>query len=245
MPCIKKPKADPNCTPDKPCPQCFFSKSGNATPAKSEPVLKRQNSAEKILAKKKADALPAKIDAGKTAFRGEDEKRSPIDVGKVGFTCWQAKTVEIARTNLQALVSKTDPNKKGLGPAADAWQKFKNKEDGFFFSTGISEEDAYNTYKHFYRIKLPALELRDFAKAGLKDVDAASVEGCGLYTDKPLVAASTFIAVIYPGSKAERSYELLIMTPVATASIEVLKKDPAGFVPLTGVKDMMKDLGYT
>ncbi|WP_322026330.1 hypothetical protein [Burkholderia sp. BCC1977] len=151
------------------------------------------------------------------AYRGEDNARAgkpgraPADVKAAGgFTPWQAKTVDDARSNLVRLVTTGT-----LAQQAQSWCMYKNKENGWFFSTGTDTQTAYDNYDFFYRLAIDGLKKVDWSAM------KADVKGMSLYLNGTSVNDSTLIAVVW----SVRPTELLIMTPVATAAIEVRDSD--------------------
>jgi hypothetical protein len=165
------------------------------------------------------------------AFRGEDDAkggkpgRNPAGVLTAGgFRCWKYPPREsgprLARQHLTDLVAAGT-----LEDEARKWCISKNKENGFFFSTATAVGAAYDNYDYLYRIDVSGLRKRDWAAVGLTTVKG--VEKMVLYTDQPTVAGSDVIAVIW--NSPHRTQELLIMTPVAVASIELKKKGGTGY----------------
>ena len=86
-------------------------------------------------------------------FRGEDPARSGKSgrttaelIKHGGFLPWQCTSVGGARANVVALCSSSPT----LAERAYAWQKNKDKVDGYFVSTGTNSKDAYDNYTYFY-----------------------------------------------------------------------------------------------
>ena len=157
------------------------------------------------------------------AYRGEDNARAgkpgrtPAQVKAAGgFTPWLAKTVDEARSNLVTLVANGT-----LAQQAQSWCMYKNKENGWFFSTGTDVQTAYDHYDFFYRLAIDGLNKVDWS------VMKANVKGMSLYLNGTSVDDSTLIAVVW----SVRPTELLIMTPVATPAIDV--KDGNRWTPLS------------
>jgi len=169
------------------------------------------------------------------AFRGEDDAkggkpgRNPGDVRTAGgFRCWKYPPRESSPSFARQYL--TDLAGAGtLEDQARMWCLSKNKENGWFFSTATAVGAAYDNYDYLYRIDVSGLRKRDWAAVGLPAVK--NVDKMILYTDQPTVMASTVIAVFW--NAPHRTQELLIMTPVPTASIELKKKGAGGFGSLT------------
>jgi hypothetical protein len=164
------------------------------------------------------------------AYRGEDQTKSgkkgrtPAEVKQAGgFKPWQIATVEQARTALTKLAVNGT-----LEEEARKWCLSKNKENGWFFSTGISQNAAYDNYDFLYRMNVSRLAECKWNLAGLGT--PKNVDKMVLYMDTAQVSSSAQIAVIWqaPGRKEE----LLIMSPVPVAYIE-LQKSKGLFIPLT------------
>ncbi|AOK61283.1 hypothetical protein [Burkholderia ubonensis] len=148
-------------------------------------------------------------------YRGEDNAhagkpgRTPADVKKAGgFTPWQAKTVAEARKNLVTLVQAGT-----LAQQAQSWCLYKNKENGWFFSTGTDTQTAYDHYDFFYRLTTTGLQKVEWSVMGA----SVNVKGMSLYLNGTSLDNSTLIAVIW----SVRPTELLVMTPVPVSAIEV------------------------
>lgn len=168
------------------------------------------------------------------AFRGEDDAkggkpgRKPGDVRTAGgFRCWKYPPRDadprLARQYLADLAAAGT-----LEDQARMWCLSKNKDNGWFFSTATAVGAAYDNYDYLYRIDVSGLRKRDWAAVGLTTV--SKVDKMVLYTDQPTVAASTVIAVFW--NSPHRTEELLIMTPIPTASIELKKKGGSSYVSL-------------
>ncbi|MDH5823664.1 hypothetical protein QFW77_11770 [Luteimonas sp. RD2P54] len=157
------------------------------------------------------------------AFRGEDGAsggkpgRTPAEVAAMGgFRPWQAASLEEARANLRRLVASGT-----LAAEAEAWCLSKNRENGWFFSTGLDAATAYDNYDYFYRFAIDGLAERPWSAVGPGNTGAMK-----LYLDADDLDAATMIAVIWP----VRRRELLVMSPVPTAAIEIMHDD--GWTPL-------------
>lgn len=158
-------------------------------------------------------------------FRGEDPAgggksgRTPKElIGHGGFAPWQiAKPTQV----LPSLVTLCSGSPT-LQERAYAWQKAKNKVDGYFVSTGTNEKEAYNNYTFFYRVKIPDLMRRAWDAAGITGLNPDNVRDCHLYTDRGTVADSSFVAILCL-TEASRVYELLVMTPIPYTDIELKK----------------------
>lgn len=155
-------------------------------------------------------------------YRGEDSPKSgktgrgPEEVRKAGgFKPWRFSTLEHTRTKLIELVDLGQ-----LESEAQIWCEQKNQENGWFFSTAVRKEAAYDTYDHVYRLDVGNLVKRDWSKVGIPRLE--KIESMHLYTDAESVNDSSHIAVIWdsPG----RTEELLIMSPVRPDRIWVWKK---------------------
>lgn len=168
-------------------------------------------------------------------FRGEDPARSGKSgrttaelIKHGGFLPWQCTSVGGARANVVALCSSSPT----LAERAYAWQKNKDKVDGYFVSTGTNSKDAYDNYTYFYRAQIPALTRRTWSEMGITGFNSDNVRDCHLYTDGSTLAGSTCIGVLCL-VEANRIYELLVMTPLPVGVIE-LKVDGA-WTPITSL----------
>ena len=164
------------------------------------------------------------------AFRGENgtkggiKGRTPAEVKQAGgFKPWQISSVQGARDVLKKLAEKGT-----LEDEARMWCLSKNKDNGWFFSTGISEGAAYDNYEFLYRMNVSRLAQRKWSDVGLGATN--KVGKMDLYTDAPQVSSSEQIAVIWQSSN--RTEELLIMTPISVSYIE-LQNAKKAFIPLT------------
>lgn len=160
------------------------------------------------------------------AYRGEDgpqggrSGRTPEDVRRAhGFAPWQAVNLDQARANLTRLV-----NQGTLADQALQWCFFKNRDNGWFFSTGLDEETAYDTYDYFYRIGLDGLAQKPWSV-----LDAPDVASMTLYLDNDRLDQATLIAVIW----SRRPRELLMMSPVPVERIDL--RDNGTWVPLANI----------
>jgi hypothetical protein len=156
-------------------------------------------------------------------FRGEDPAaggkpgRTPQElIVHGGFQPWQIKSIAEARSAVQTLCSGTT----SLQQRAYGWQKNKERVDGYFVSTGTSTTDAYDNYTYFYRVAIPMLMRRDWSAAGIEGLNLDNVRDCHLYLDGATVGSSQFIAILCLTEQA-RLYELLVMTPMTVAMIEI------------------------
>jgi hypothetical protein len=163
------------------------------------------------------------------AYRGEESAkggkpgRTPAEVKRAGgFKPWQIASIEEARTALQELAEKGT-----LEEEAQKWCLSKNKENGWFFSTGTSQTAAYDTYEFLYRINVSRMAERKWSEVGLGA--AKNVNKMVLYTDAALLSGAGQIAVIW--QSIGRKEELLIMSPVPVANIE-LQKSKGSYLPL-------------
>jgi hypothetical protein len=157
--------------------------------------------------------------AGKYAYRGVGSSPSVYEQ-RGGFASHRIATIDLARSTLQSLANKDD----GLSQSAFRWQERKDKADGYFLSTGLSEVDSYDNYDYLYRINIGGLVKRSWEGF---TVTAEAVKDCVLYTDNANIAAATMIAIICLKGGVGRSYELLIMSPVPPALCQVAH--PKGF----------------
>ncbi len=164
------------------------------------------------------------------AFRGENgtksgiKGRTPAEVKQGGgFKPWQISSIQGARDALKKLAE----NGK-LEDEARMWCLSKNKDNGWFFSTGISEGAAYDNYDFLYRMNISRMTQRKWSEVGLGETK--NVGKMDLYTDAPTVSSAEQIAVIWQSSG--RTEELLIMTPISVSYIE-LQKSKGIFIPLT------------
>ncbi len=172
---------------------------------------------------KAATAVPESLRG--YVFRGEDRPasgkpgRTTEDLIKHGgFLPWQCTSISDARSNLVALCSGSSA--RGLATRAYDWQKQKNKEDGFFVSTGTNDKDAYDNYNFFYRVGIPNLTRRDWADMDITGFNPDNVRDCHLFTDASSLAGSTCIGILCL-TEANRIYELLVMTPLPVGMIEI------------------------
>jgi hypothetical protein len=152
------------------------------------------------------------------AYRGENAPsagkpgRTPAEVVEAGgFRPWLADSVAQARSNLLKLIDLGTLKKE-----AEAWCLGKDRQNGWFFSTGLDEHTAYNNYDYFYRIDIDGLVQVDWYTIG-----AAPVAGMSLYLNGDTLDHSTLIAVVWSVRKAE----LLVMSPVAVDAIDILDGD--------------------
>src|SRR5690606_34929077 len=102
------------------------------------------------------------------AFRGENgptggkSGRTPVEVRDAGgFRPWQAASLADARANLRRLVQDGI-----LQREAEAWCLSKNRENGWFFSTGLDATTAYDNYDYFYRFAIDGLAERPWNTIG-------------------------------------------------------------------------------
>lgn len=142
------------------------------------------------------------VNGSNFAFRGENRDESKLK-SDGGFKPWQTQTVAQARQHLTRMAQDGT-----LFDIAYRWELSKNRDDGFFISTGTNPETAYDNYPHVYRCGINALQKRDWNMIP----NAKNVGKVSLYTDGDTLAGSNQIAVIVelPG----RREELLIMNPV-------------------------------
>lgn len=148
------------------------------------------------------------------AYRGEDGPsggkpgRTPGEVKRSGgFRPWRSDNIESSRANLRQLV-----NNGTLAAQAELWCMEKNRENGWFFSTGLDEETAYDTYQFFYRINTDGLVQQPWTVLG-KD----NVAKMKLYLNSNDLGTATKIAVIW----SVRPKELLVMSPVGVNLIDL------------------------
>jgi hypothetical protein len=146
--------------------------------------------------------------------------------------------------------------KKGsIGSDMEKWKGSKNKDDGFFISTGKSPRDAYDHYLFLYKKLLPTLYLSDWKKIAPN----VQINDVHLYLDKKDdVDGSDFIAVIKLLAGKE-SGEVMFMTPINTEKLyirsnldingcyvyEELRKFTSGTSVANCVGDLQKKLKIT
>lgn len=219
MPCLKTPPF-PGCPGPEGelglCLRCRNAKYDAAMKVNKAPVASKDA---------RAEVGAVKLPVPQTllyAYRGEDPEtnlkagRTPAQLkGHGGFKPWQVKDVQEARQALATLAANGT-----LEAQAKAWCLSKNKENGWFFSTGTSAGAAYDNYAFLYRVTVSAMIKRQWNTVGL--AKCVNVDSMHLYTDQPTINASTQIGVIW--DSAGRTGELLIMTPIAAADIK-LKQD--------------------
>jgi len=150
------------------------------------------------------------------AFRGENgptggkSGRTPVEVRDAGgFRPWQAASLADARANLRRLVQDGI-----LQREAEAWCLSKNRENGWFFSTGLDATTAYDNYDYFYRFAIDGLAERPWNTIG-----ANTPPGMALHLNADDFDAATMVAVVWK----LRPKELLVMSPVAADGIEILR----------------------
>lgn len=139
-----------------------------------------------------------------------------------GFLPHLIKNLELAQSSLKNLANTPAAP---LRTVAYNWQVKKDKEDGYFLSTGLNSKDAYDTYPFLYRFDTRGLHIRNWDEVGFP-YQAECVGNCFLYTDNADLARSTMIAVICLEQGPGRIYELLVMSPVEPRNCEV--EDPPG-----------------
>jgi hypothetical protein len=157
------------------------------------------------------------------AYRGEDPPaggkpgRTPQElITQGGFAPWQIKSSDEARSSLALLCSGATT----LQQRAYAWQKSKNKGDGYFVSTGTQATKAYDTYTCFYRTRIPALMRRKWNDVGLDGLNLDDVRDGHHFLDGTTAAVSAFIGVPCL-AKAACVCELPVMTAVPVRAIEI------------------------
>jgi len=158
--------------------------------------------------KKAQERKPPESFFGKFAYRGVGSNPN-VYRKRDGFLPHQVDSIQKARAELKNLAFKEN----GLRQHAYRWQVDKSQQDGFFLSTGLSANDAYDNYPFLYRIDIGGLRYREWDDVGF-EFKAESVADCWLYTDSANVDASSMIAIICLAQGSSRSYELLIMSPV-------------------------------
>ncbi len=203
----------------------------------TDPYARQPNESEarweaRVIAMKKKEATAVPASYSGHVFRGEDPasagkpgRTTAEMIGHGGFLPWQCTKLSDARANLEALCS----GERTLMDTAYAWQKNKNKVDGFFVSTGTNSKEAYDNYTYFYRAEIPNLTKREWNDVGLRNLNPDNVRNCHLFTDKGTIADSSCIAVLCL-VEANRIYELLVMTPIPFGKIEV--KEKGAWVPV-------------
>lgn len=156
------------------------------------------------------------------AYRGENAPgagkpgRTPGQVIEAGgFKPWRADDLAQARVNLTTLVQAGT-----LKAEAQAWCLGKDRQNGWFFSTGLDEGTAYDNYDYFYRIDTSNLVQVDWST-----INAAPVAGMSLFLNADSLDDATLIAVVWN----VRRLELLVMSPVAVEAIEIRYGD---WIPL-------------
>ncbi|MGO1001248.1 hypothetical protein [Lysobacter sp. CA196] len=163
------------------------------------------------------------------AYRGEEGPsggkpgRTPGEVKLAGgFRPWKSDGLATSRANLKYLV---DNGKLAL--EAERWCIDKNRENGWFFSSGLDEETAYDTAQYFYRFDTTGLVQKPWEVLGKKDVPRMK-----LFLDSNDLDMATKIAVIW----FARPKELLVMSPVGVNLIDLrIKVKPAVWQPLKDV----------
>ncbi len=166
------------------------------------------------------------------SYRGEDSAkggkpgRTPdqlITAG--GFRPWKIDSVAAAQSALKTLAENGT-----LEEQVQAWCMSKDRDNGYFISTGISRDAAYDNYEFLYRIDVSSMTARTWANAG--PPGARKVDKLQLYIDGPSYDQSNHIALIW--KSMGRTEELLIMTPVLLSETSLLNKGSGSFGPLVG-----------